>query len=322
MENSKILEIDVKKNHKPILSPDGFEDYNSIRNPSAFNYNGNVGILSTVRYNSDGKSRIHLAWSDDKGKKFHLEEEPFINLNADSLLGVEDARINKIDNEYFITFTNYKETDGESYNITRIGLIRTKDFKDVLERKIILDKYGDNKNCVVFKTDNNSNFYVVHRPFLGILDERAFAKIEMTSDFENYKDLGKFLMPRENSWDDARVGINTPPIEISHPEYGDFLFSIYHGAKKEGNIYSMGYILMDMNDPERILERSEKPILTPTLDWEIGKGKYGAEVPNVVFGCGAVPMDEKTLRFYYAGADRYTGFADLTFKNAKIKGFE
>lgn len=315
----KYLDICVEKNSEPILSPD-FVNYNSIRNPGAFKYNGKIGLFSTVRHlKNENKSLLHLAWSND-GNNFELEKEPFIGLDEDSLLGVEDARVSKIGEEYFITFTNYKETDGKSYNVTRVGLVRTKDFVNILDRRIILDDYGDNKNCVVFKKED-SYFYVIHRPFLDIPNERAFAKIEKTKDFDSYEDLGKFLIPRENSWDDARVGINTSPVKIIHPEFGESFFSVYHGANLENNIYSMGYIVIDKNNPEKILERSIEPLLKPELDWEIGKGKYSAEVPNVVFGCGAVPMNKNTLRIYYAGADRYTGFANLIFKNAKILDF-
>jgi predicted GH43/DUF377 family glycosyl hydrolase len=55
--------------------------------------------------------------------------------------------------------------------------------------------------------------------------------------------------------------------------------------------------MLDKNNPEKVLSRSEKPILKPTKDYEL----YG-KVPNVVFSCGNVQVDGKVL-IYYGGVD-------------------
>ena len=81
---------------------------------------------------------------------------------------------------------------------------------------------------------------------------------------------------------------------------------LYHGADKKDNIYQIGYVLLDKDNPLKILERSDTPLISPELEWE----KQG-EVNNVIFGCGLIPLNKNTLRFYYAGADKYTGYADL-----------
>jgi predicted GH43/DUF377 family glycosyl hydrolase len=129
----------------------------------------------------------------------------------------------------------------------------------------------------------------------------------------------KYLSPNENIWESARVGINTPPIKIEHEKYGDSLFMLYHGAQSSPKIYSMGYIIVDEKDPLKILERSKKPIITPELDYETGKSIYSPEVPNIIFGCGLIPVSENEMRFYYSGADKYPSFADIILMNGKIK---
>jgi predicted GH43/DUF377 family glycosyl hydrolase len=55
--------------------------------------------------------------------------------------------------------------------------------------------------------------------------------------------------------------------------------------------------LLDKDNPEQVLYRSEEPILTPTEQYE----RFG-KVPNVVFSCGQVILDDKVL-IYYGGAD-------------------
>jgi len=70
----------------------------------------------------------------------------------------------------------------------------------------------------------------------------------------------------------------------------------YHGVSFE-NVYSLGVLLLDRANPETILYRSETPILTPVADYE----RFG-KVPNVVFSCGNVLINDEVL-VYYGGAD-------------------
>ena len=62
-------------------------------------------------------------------------------------------------------------------------------------------------------------------------------------------------------------------------------------------MYSLGVALLDKNNPEIALNRPAEPILTPVEDYE----RFG-KVPNVVFSCGNVLIDDQVL-VYYGGAD-------------------
>lgn len=301
--------IEVKKYSRPVLSPDWkkFKDeYSSLRNSGGILYDkktNQIILLVTARHKKDGKSRLHIAESYD-GYNFRLEKEPFIDLDADSLMGVEDPRISKIGEEYYITFTAFKETDNKTYNITRIGLVKTKDFKTYTDRQIILDQYGNNKNCVIFKTPNYEGFYAIHRPFFNISREKSAACMARTMDFKKWEDLGILFKPREGMWDSARVGINTPPVKIGRKK----LFMLYHGAD-EKNIYRLGGITLDENNPKKIIWRSKEPIISPELEWETSGGRFGAEVPNVVFTCNLIPLNKHEFLTYHSGADKYLGRA-------------
>ncbi len=313
----RMIKIEVEKYPEPILTPEDErfkEIYSSMRNPGGVMHNGEIILLLTVRHTSDNKSRLHIAKSSD-GYNFTLEEKPSIDLNPDSLMGVEDARITKIGDIYHILFTQFKETDGQTYNTTRIGHIQTKDFNTYTDRRIILDDHRNNKNGVILP--NHGGAYVVHRPFKGEKEETPSAHISWTEDFKTFEDLGVYFSPRKGKWDSVRVGMNTPPIQIKTDKFGEVLFMLYHGADEE-NVYRMGYVLVDPNDPTKILERSDGPLISPDKDFEIGRGFYNAEVKNVVFGQGAIPYAKDKIRLYYGGADRHTNFADLTLKNAEI----
>ena len=318
----RMIKIEVKKHPEPIITPEMCrEGVTSARNPAATKYNGNYILPLTVR-SADSISRIHLSRSSD-GINFQVDRNPFINTNKDSTKGVEDPRVIKIKGEYYITFTAFKgvesEKKGEKVNTTRIGLVKTKDFETYYDKKIILDQYGNNKNCVIFQ-NRDPGFYVIHRPFFGGKKEKAAAYIARTKDFETWEDLGVFLRPREKMWDSQRVGVNTPPILIKllkNSKVEEAFFILYHGADKE-NIYRMGYILIDPKNPTKILERSEEALISPDKDSEIGKGPYSAEVKNVVFGQGAIPYKKNIIRAYYGGADKYTHLVELILKNAEV----
>ncbi len=308
--------IKIRKNQEPILDIKK-EGYSSIRNPAAFIYKNKIGLLYTVRTSLENSS-LYLAWSDN-GKDFILENKPFIELDKDSKLATEDARITRLNGEYWISFTAVKEKTPKGDWVLRVGHVKTRNFKTYYDRQIILDDKEENKNALFFK--NGGYHFIIDRPYMKNENETPGAEIAKVKNL-NPLIFGKFrsyLSPREDFWDNARVGINTPPITIRHEKYGNCLFMLYHGAQKEDNNYGIGYIIADNRNPLKILERSKEPLLNPELDFETGKGNYPPEIPNVIFGCGAIPISKNTIRFYYSGADRYPNFADLSLINSSIR---
>jgi predicted GH43/DUF377 family glycosyl hydrolase len=71
--------------------------------------------------------------------------------------------------------------------------------------------------------------------------------------------------------------------------------------------YHLGVILLDKNNPEHVLYRSKEPVFSPKMDYE----RFG-KVPNVVFSCGDVLVDNR-LFVYYGGADSSLCVASIEF---------
>jgi len=71
---------------------------------------------------------------------------------------------------------------------------------------------------------------------------------------------------------------------------------IYHGVDYE-KTYRLGVALLDRQNPEKVIYRRDEPILNPERDHE----RFG-DVPNVVYSCGHVTIDNQIL-VYYGGAD-------------------
>ena len=111
------------------------------------------------------------------------------------------------------------------------------------------------------------------------------------------------MKPRKGMWDGYKSGIAGPPLRLNNS-----WLLIYHGVEQKqagrfGRVYRLGFALIDLKDPEKILYRCEKPIFEPVKNYEL-KG----QVPNVVFSCAAV-IKGKTLFVYYGGADTVIGVA-------------
>ena len=100
---------------------------------------------------------------------------------------------------------------------------------------------------------------------------------------------------REGAWDSARVGAGAAPIKTAKG-----WLSIYHGAN-EKHQYCLGAFLMDLNDPSKIIARSDVPIMVPTATYETS-GFFG----NVVFTNGhIIHPDGDTITVYYGAADEF-----------------
>jgi predicted GH43/DUF377 family glycosyl hydrolase len=108
---------------------------------------------------------------------------------------------------------------------------------------------------------------------------------------------------RENGWDTCIRGAGPPPIKT---KYGWLLF--YHAIdKRDPGKYKVGAMLLDLNDPTKILVRSPEPVLEPSEVYEYNGFKGG-----VVYASGAVLKDGKLL-VYYGAADSYIGVAYADF---------
>lgn len=103
-------------------------------------------------------------------------------------------------------------------------------------------------------------------------------------------------------WDSARIGMGPPPVETPAGWLG-----LYHGVKNQVNgvIYRAGLVLLDLDDPARVLRRSDDWALSPSTGYEMV-----GNTPNVVFPTGLIyDRDTGELRLYYGAADTCVALA-------------
>src|SRR4029453_7178782 len=107
-------------------------------------------------------------------------------------------------------------------------------------------------------------------------------------------------------WDATRIGMGPPPIETP----AGWLV-VYHGVKQmvATSIYRVGLVLLDLNDPTKVLRRTSSWVLGPDAPYE-----RTGDVPNVVFPTGMVHDEESDeLRLYYGAADSTIAVATASY---------
>ena len=95
-------------------------------------------------------------------------------------------------------------------------------------------------------------------------------------------------------WECKKLGGSTPPLRTK-----DGWLVIYHGVGTKDSIYRVGAMLLDIDNPEKIIARSSDYLMEPEFDYEM-KGVYS----GCVFPTGNVIVGD-TLYLYYGGADIY-----------------
>jgi len=279
---------------------------NTVFNAGAVKYGDTYLLLMRVE-DMAGRSVFALARSED-GYHFSVDPRPVMEPSKDEPFrsyerrGIEDPRITYCEGEYYVMYTAYSRYGA------RLALCKTKDFQNY--ERIGLISEPENKDGCLFPRRINGRYARLDRPYGGGIGN---IWVSYSDDLINWGNSQVVMTTRGGFWDSDRIGASAPPIETEHG-----WLEIYHGVKNTsaGPIYRMGTVLLDLDDPSKVLCRSAVPILTPREYYE----RVG-DVGNVVFACGAILEDSGRLRIYYGAADTCIclGFADINLLIERCK---
>jgi predicted GH43/DUF377 family glycosyl hydrolase len=230
--------------------------------------------------------------------------------------GVEDPRLTLIDDTIYLTYTAFDGWGSVRIALSSIGL---EDFLDQRwkqwKKPALISPPGEiNKNWVLFPEKINGKFAILHGITPSILieyldsldfDDGAFIKSNRPSNDK--------VVLRKGVWDSRVRGVGPPPIKTD-----DGWLVLYHAIDvRDPGRYKLGAMLLDLNDPTKILYRSQAPILEPDFDYENNGFKSG-----VIYSCGAVVKDGE-LYVYYGGGDSVTcvAMANLATFLRELKQF-
>ena len=284
----------------PIIAPrgKGWESAGTF-NPAVAIRDDKIVMLYRAQ-DRQGTSRLGYAESTD-GIHFSRRDEPILGPETEYEKdgGVEDPRLVRFGDTYYLTYTGYNKKDAQLCLATSQDLIHW-------DRKgIILAANQGNWNVRWTKSgaivpEKIQGKYWMY--FLGTsADGRDQTGVASSPDLLHWSEESKTpVLPVRPGRFDSRVAEPGPsPLVVSGGSGGILLY--YNGADDQ-LVYRTGAATFDRNDPRKLLARSEKPFFAPEKDWE----KVG-QVPNVVFVEGMIREGNLGLFFYYGAADKYIG---------------
>ena len=306
----------MNRMRKPLLTREDLpalnnrlRDFSSIFNPGAVRDGERVVLVTRVQ--TRGRETLLWCARSKDGLVFSMDPKP-IQLSglaklAEMVYHIYDPRITRLDDAWYMLVSLDLDRG------CRLGLVRSKD----LQNFELLGMAGsdDSRNGVLFphRFSNHNNRYLrLERP-----NRRKLAGgpatgdqivVAASDDLLHWESIAEIAQGRPHYWDEL-IGPGPPPVLTSE---GWLL--VYHGVATHFagvNIYQAGVMLLDADDPTKLIARGTQNILEPRETWELV-----GQVPNVVFPTGLVPLEaigDRPLRrsdellLYYGAADTCIG---------------
>jgi predicted GH43/DUF377 family glycosyl hydrolase len=312
----------------PILSPSVLEwESEAVFNPAAFVDNGRVHLLYRA-LGPDGVSRIGYASSSDG---VHFDErlpypvyEPSYgigypdqslahgaqtyntsaNASGGGWAGCEDPRVVVIGGQAYMSFVAFDGWNFIRQALTSISLDDVNKKNWAWRKPVLISHPGQiHKNWVIFPEKINGKYAILH----GLSPKIHVDYVDTLDDFDGEKFIDS-LPPasgagyhddsRKHHWDTRVRGAGAPPIKTAM----GWLLLYHANDRRDPGKYKLGAMLLDLEDPTKVLYRASAPILEPE-EWYENEGK-----PGVVYTCGAVIVNEN-LVVYYGGGDKHIAVA-------------
>ncbi len=314
----------------PILVPNPENEWENlvVCNPGVYYDNGKFIMLYRAAGDDvDHVIRFGLAESTDGFNFERKSDEPVLGPSEQGpdTGCIEDARIVKFDDYYYVTYAFRPAVPGQYWkfahdvvltkdhgenaplflknNIANSALAITKDFKEWTKLGRITQSNLDDRDVIIFPEKINGKYAMLHRPKEWIGEEYGTEQpavwIRFSDDLLVWNEPSTLLISGIKGGWEEKTGGSTPPLKT---ERGWLV--LYHGVESGGTgYYRVGAVMLDLDDPTKVIGRTKDWIMEPEHDYEI-EGFY----KGCVFPTGNMIVDD-TLYVYYGGADKYIGVA-------------
>lgn len=206
--------------------------------------------------------------------------------------GCEDPRLTCIGNTVYMTYVAFDGYSPPRLALTSILLENFLAQRWLWSKPVLISRPGEaDKSGCLLPEKINGKYVFFHRVFPNILVDFVD---DLNFDGKQKWLRGQYKIPiRPHMWDSRKIGAGAPPLKTK-----DGWLLIYYGVDdKDDSQYKIGAMLLDLQDPTKVLYRSNYPILEPSEEYENTGFK-----PGVAYPCGAVIIDN-VLLVYYGGAD-------------------
>lgn len=292
----------------PILRPNPKHAWESVSvfNPAVLLLDNKVHFIYRA-IGRDGQSVFGYAASNDG---IHIDERlempvfPIMDLqvhkhsvqksqyaSGGNCCGCEDPRLVIIDDTIYMTYTAFDGHHAPGMHLTSISVTNFLNHNWRWTESIRLSAQGEmQKNWVIFPQLMQDQYAILHSitPTVQVdyFDSLLFDRSPQIKSYYAAQN-------RTQVWDSWVRGVGPVPLQVK-----DGWLILYHAMdRKDPDRYKLGGMILDKDDPTKILYRATMPLLEPNESYENEGLKSG-----VLYSCGAIIKDRQLL-VYYGGAD-------------------
>jgi predicted GH43/DUF377 family glycosyl hydrolase len=319
----------VRNSQNPIVVP-GILDWRRVAtfNPGVIETNGKFYMYERAAGSlRPFQTSIGLLESED-GINFRLvKDEPIFTAEMLGYPGgsVEDARVVKIDDVFYMCYAlqpykfdcwptgvavpsyyphaEWAENEAEPM-ITQSGIAVSHDGVHFEHLCYTTPKEIDDRDNALFPEKINGKFALLRRPMEYVGAEYGTDVpgmwISYSEDLLTWSKPELVAVAENSAWEGSKIGAAATPLRTDHG-----WLVLYHGVDAN-SIYRVGAMLLDLENPAKVVARTQKPIMEPEEYYE----KFGLVIPNVVFPTANLIIDDQ-LYIYYGCCDTSIGLATV-----------
>ncbi len=224
---------------------------------------------------------------------------------------VEDPRVTAVESVYYITYTAVASISPRPETV-RLALAVTEDFRRVSKVGVICPY--NSKAGFVFPRKYDGKYVLALTLNPDLPPSRVvlvyFSKVSDLLDREFWKvALSEARVVLQGTSEKPFVEIGTPPLELDNY----WLLFVPDIVYEDGHFreFRVAAVLLDRDDPARVVAMSKKPLLSPTLEYEL---TFSEPLRGVLFPSGLARVGDKVL-LYYGAADRYVAVAEVVVED-------
>lgn len=255
-------------------------------------WDGDAGVKIDPPAGLAASPRIDMQDEDGNALRLHFDaaqdvsEAVLFPMTAAQARGLEDLRLVQFTQDdgaqcYHGTFTAFDGVTG------RAQMLSTNDFRR-FDIRTLTGRVAVNKGMALFPRKVGGRYAMIGR------QDNENLWLMRSDSLWHWDEAEKIVCPR-HVWEFVQMGNCGSPIEID-----EGWLVMTHGVGPVRN-YTIGAVLLDRDDPARVLARATLPLLRP------GPEQRDGYVPNVVYSCGSLALGRRLL-VPYGIADNFASF--------------